>query len=430
MITHRIEEITAQPRAFLADLFDVAVKAANPKAAIRRLLPPEPKGRTVVVGAGKAAARMAEILEDLWEGSLEGAVVTKYGEKHACNNIKVLFAAHPVPDRNGLIASRRLLDIVSNLKADDLVIALISGGGSALLPAPPNGMTLEDEIQLNKALLASGAPISVMNAIRKQFSQIKGGQLALAASPARIVTIVVSDVPGDILHQVASGPTIPDSSSPQDAHAFIEAYDIQLPQHIRSYFESIGAATPSPDYAAFKNQSAHLAASSALSLHAAAEHSAASGLEAHILSDCIEGEASEIAKMHGAIAKWVKNAGRPFGTPCVLLSGGETTVTIVDGKFGRGGRNTEFLLSLSRQLAGEENTFALCADTDGIDGSEENAGAFVDGKTWERLKLTGKDPNILLRNHDAWTAFDSIDDLFVTGPTGTNINDFRAILIL
>jgi glycerate 2-kinase len=419
----------SEPRAFLASLFTAAVEAADPLAAIRAHLPAKPKGRTIVVGAGKAASQMAAAFESLWDGPLEGAVVARHGPVAACERIRILQSAHPVPDEAGLAGSAELLRLVEGLTPDDLVVALISGGGSSLLPAPPAGLTLDDEIAVNRALLASGAPISAMNVVRKHVSRIKGGRLAFAAAPARLVSLIVSDVPGDNPAFVASGPTIPDLSSPADALGIVERYRMELPVAVMRHLKSSEASAPSPDHPAFANHERHVIASASVSLEAAAARARALGIEAVILSDAIEGEAADIGRMHAAIARETALRGRPFQKPVVILSGGETTVTISGEGYGKGGRNSEFLLSFALDIDGVEGIHALAADTDGIDGSEDNAGAFADAATVARMRLAGADPRDHLARHDAWSAFNASGDLFVPGPTGTNVNDFRALLI-
>ncbi|MBL0375170.1 glycerate kinase [Rhizobium sp. KVB221] len=416
-----------QARPFLTSLFDCAVAAADPERAILPFLPERPRGRTVVIGAGKGSAQLAAALEKHWGDPLEGLVVTRYGYGAKTRHIEVFEAAHPVPDENGLIGARRLFETLRGLTADDLVIALISGGGSALLPSPPEGLTLADEIALNKALLASGAPISAMNTIRKHVSGIKGGRLAKAAWPARVVSLIVSDIPGDNPAYVASGPTVPDPSTPEDALGEIRRYRIDLPQNILDHITSGNAHAPDPSDPAFANNIHHVIASASVSLEAAAAASEKAGIPAVILSDAIEGEAREAGRMHAAIAREIRNRDRPFKKPVLLLSGGETTVTL-RGK-GKGGRNTEFLLAFALAISGTAGLEAMAADTDGIDGSEDNAGAFADGSTVARLIAAGLDPSEMLNNNDAWSAFHALGDLFVPGPTGTNVNDFRAILI-
>jgi hydroxypyruvate reductase len=414
-------------RAFLAELFRAAVAAADPLTALRAHLPERPKGRTVVIGCGKGAAQLARAFEQLWDGPLEGVVVTRYGYGEPCERIDVLEAAHPVPDAAGLEASSRLLRTVSELRPDDLVVALVCGGGSALLPAPPEGLTLEDEAAVNQALLASGAPISAMNAVRKHVSRIKGGRLAAAAHPARVMSLVVSDIPGDDPALVASGPTVPDAVGREAAMEIIRRYDMRLPRAVLDWIARPESAAPRPDDALFARNEVRVIASARLSLEAAAAAAEARGVRAAILSDAMEGESREIARAHGAVAREIATRGRPFTAPVVLLSGGETTVTL-RGKGGKGGRNSEFALGLTRDIEGLPVT-ALAADTDGIDGSEDNAGAFADGTTRARLRAAGRDPDAMLAANDAWSAFDAVGDLFVTGPTGTNVNDFRAILV-
>ncbi len=419
----------ADPRGFLAGLFATAVEAADPLAALRNHLPQRPVGRTVVVGAGKAASQMAAAFERLWDGPLSGVVVARAGPVEACARIEVLQASHPVPDENGLAASARLLDAVGGLTNDDLVVALISGGGSALLAAPADGLTLADEIAVNRALLSSGAPISAMNVVRKHMSRIKGGRLAAAAAPARVVSLIVSDVPGDDPALVASGPTVPDSATAEEALAIVRDYRIELPERVLAHIRSAGARAPSPTDPAFRDNVVEVIASARLSLDSAADAARAAGVEAAILSDRIEGEAREIGRMHAALAREHAERARTPTRPVLLLSGGETTVTIGDAAFGKGGRNTEFLLAFALEIDGVGGIHALAADTDGIDGSQDNAGAFCDGATAARIRAAGGDPRRLLLAHDAWSAFDLAGDLFVPGPTGTNVNDFRAILV-
>ncbi|MDX3927756.1 MAG: glycerate kinase [Shinella sp.] len=416
-------------RTFLASLFDTAVKAADPVAAIRAHLPERPKGRTIVIGAGKAASQMAAALESLWDHPLEGAVVAQHGPVAPCKHIEVLQSSHPVPDEAGLAASQRLFQAVEGLTENDLVIALVSGGGSSLLPAPAGNLTLADEIAVNKALLASGAPISAMNVVRKHVSRIKGGRLAHAAHPAKVVSLIISDVPGDNPVHVASGPTIPDRATPEDALTIIRQYRMTLPEAVMAHLKSAEAAAPMPDDPGFRRQEHHVIASARVSLEAAAEQARREGIEAVILSDSIEGEARDIGRMHAALAREVKTHGRPFAAPVLILSGGETTVTIRDEGYGKGGRNSEFLLSFAADIDGFGDIHALAADTDGRDGSEHNAGAFADGGSIARMREAGEDPRARLLGHDAYTAFAAIGDIFDTGPTGTNVNDFRAILI-
>ncbi len=419
--------MTLAPKAFLTSIFEAAVAAADPERTIRDHLPERPKGRTIVIGAGKGAAQMAAAFEKVWDGPIEGLVVTRYGYGALTKRIEVIEAAHPVPDKAGLEAGQRLLRQVEGLGEDDLVVALVCGGGSALLPAPAGSLTLEDEIAVNEALLASGAPISVMNAIRKHVSAIKGGRLAAAAHPARVVSLIVSDIPGDNPALVASGPTVPDAASRADALKAIEAYGIELPERVMAHLNSPEADAPHPDDKRFARNEVKLIASAAVSLEAASAEAKRQGIEAVILSDSIEGEAREVGSVHAAIAREIATRNRPFQKPVLLLSGGETTVTL--RAKGKGGRNTEFLLSFALGIDGFDGIHALAADTDGIDGSEDNAGAFCDGETVRRMRAAGVDARALLAANNAWTAFDAVDDLFVPGPTGTNVNDLRAILV-
>jgi glycerate 2-kinase len=415
-------------RALLEQMFRQAVAQAQPALAVRRHLPEAPTGRTVVIGAGKASAQMARAFEQAWPGPLKGLVVTRYGYAEPCERIEIVEAAHPVPDEAGFLAARRIMETVSGLGPNDLVVALISGGGSALLPAPAAGLTLDDEQAINRALLASGAPISVMNLIRNQFSTIKGGRLAAHCAPARVATLVVSDVPGDDPALVASGPTIPLSGSRPLARKYASLYRLDLPPHAQALLAGEDNLAPEPGDPAFARNSVRTIASAALSLEAAAELARRQGVEAAILSDSIEGESRDVAQVHAAMAREIAQRNRPFRKPVVLLSGGETTVTL-RGTGGRGGRNAEFLLALAIAIDGVDNISALAADTDGIDGSEDNAGAFADGTTATRLRKAGIDPLAALAGNDAWGAFNAIGDLLVTGPTGTNVNDFRAILV-
>jgi len=410
------------------EMFTAAVAAADPELVIRDHLPKPPKGRTIVIGAGKGAAQMARAFERAWDGPLSGLVVTRYGYAVPCEHIEVIEAAHPVPDSAGQEGARRLFGMVQGLSENDLVVALISGGGSALLPAPAEGLSLEDEIAVNRALLASGAPISAMNTVRKHVSAIKGGRLAAAAYPARVVSLIVSDIPGDQPALVSSGPTVPDASTRQDALALVEAYRLDLPGSVIRHLHSHAADAPQPDNHRFAGNEVRIIASAAKSLEAAAEVARGAGLAAVILSDAIEGEAREVAKVHAAIAREVATKDRPFKKPVAILSGGETTVTL-RGSGGRGGRNGEFLLSLAIGIEGLEGVSAFAADTDGIDGSEENAGAFADGTTAARLRAVDLDGKTMLNANDSWGAFDSLGELFEPGPTGTNVNDLRIIVV-
>lgn len=415
------------PRLFLTSLYEVAVQAADPVSRMKDLLPrPPSSGRVVVVGAGKGAAQMARSLEDLWDGPLSGVVVTPYGYECITRRIEVIGAAHPVPDMAGLNAAQRLKAMVRNLSSEDLVLALICGGGSALLPAPPAGFSLGDEIALNEQLLSSGAPISAMNVVRKHFSTIKGGRLA-ALTKARVVSFVVSDIPGDDAALVSSGPTIPDLGTRHDALEVIARYRLKLPQSMLDFIGSDMAVAPHPADAVYASHRHHLVSSARISLEAAAEVARACGVTPVVLSDCMEGEARDVGRVQAAIAREIALHDSPFTKPCVLLSGGETTVTL-SSLSGKGGRNGEFVLSLALAIDGL-NVFALSADTDGVDGSGNNAGAFADGCSVERFAAHGISGDAALAANDSYSAFSAVGDLFVVGPTGVNVNDFRSILI-
>ncbi|MFI3905197.1 glycerate kinase [Ochrobactrum sp. S1502_03] len=419
----------SEPRPFLASLFHAAVEAADPRHVILRYLPPKPKGRTIVVGAGKGAAQLARAFDDAWDAPLSGMVVTRYGYAVSCPRIEIREAGHPIPDEAGLEASKVFFELVTGLTEDDLVVALVSGGGSALLPAPPTGLTLEDEIALNKALLYSGAPISVMNTIRKATSRIKGGRLAEAAYPARVVTLVVSDVPGDDPADVSSGPTVASNVDPKQALEFIKAWRIDLPYDVMTYLSSQQAFIPPVSRNTRKRCQTTVIASAAKSLEAAAAVAVRAGIQTVILSDSIEGEARDVGQVHAAIARETALRDRPFAKPVLLLSGGETTVSFDKVPSGKGGRNCEFLLSFALGIQGVGSITALAADTDGIDGSEQNAGAYADTTSVERMVQHGINARANLHGHDSWTAFNALGDLFSPGPTGTNVNDFRAILV-
>lgn len=408
--------------------FQQAVAAAQPERAVVHHLPERPKGRTIVVGAGKASAQMARAFEQAWDAPIDDSlVVTRYGYGAACERIEVVEAAHPVPDMAGYLAARRMLEKLSGLHHDDLVVALISGGGSALLPQPAPGLSFEDEQAVNQVLLASGAPIGIMNLIRNQLSAIKGGRLAAMAAPARVATLIVSDIPGDDPALVASGPTVPMAGTRADARRAAELYRLDLPPAAAELLASDLNPPPAPDDGRFMRNSVSVIASAALSLEAAAAGARSDGLAAHILSDAIEGEARDVALVHAAMAREIAARNRPFPRPALILSGGETTVTIRGD--GKGGRNSEFLLSFALAIDGVAGISALAADTDGIDGMGDNAGAFADGTTAARLRALGLDPRAMLANNDAYTAFSALGDLFSPGPTGTNVNDFRAIIV-
>ncbi|MDT3376863.1 glycerate kinase [Labrys neptuniae] len=415
-------------RALLTSMFEAAVAAATPSACMPAFLPRPPKGRTIVVGAGKAAAAMAKALEDTWDGPLQGVVVTRYGHAVPCQRIAVIEAAHPVPDLNGVKAAARMLALVEGAGEDDLVIALISGGGSALLSLPADGLLLSDKQAINKALLKSGAPIDEMNCVRKHLSAIKGGRLAAAAFPARVVSLVISDVPGDDLAAIASGPTVADPTSFADARAILARYGIDGPAPVIAHLEAALEETPKPGDPRLARCETHLIASPQQSLLAAAAVARKAGITPIILGDSLEGEARDVGIVMAGIARQVVQHGQPAAAPCVLISGGETTVT-VRGK-GRGGRNVEYLLSLAVKLGGQRGIHALAGDTDGVDGAEEVAGAIIDPTSLARARAAGLDPIASLDNNDAHTLFQVLGDQIVTGPTLTNVNDFRAVLVL
>ncbi|MFT4132618.1 MAG: glycerate kinase [Labrys sp. (in: a-proteobacteria)] len=415
-------------RALLTSMFEAAVAAATPSACMPAFLPRPPKGRTIVVGAGKAAAAMAKALEDTWDGPLQGVVVTRYGHAVPCQRIAVIEAAHPVPDLNGVKAAARMLALVEGAGEDDLVIALISGGGSALLSLPADGLLLSDKQAINKALLKSGAPIDEMNCVRKHLSAIKGGRLAASAFPARVVSLVISDVPGDDLAAIASGPTVADPTSFADARAILARYGIDGPAPVIAHLEAALEETPKPGDPRLARCETHLIASPQQSLLAAAAVARKAGITPIILGDSLEGEARDVGIVMAGIARQVVQHGQPAAAPCVLISGGETTVT-VRGK-GRGGRNVEYLLSLAVKLGGQRGLHALAGDTDGVDGAEEVAGAIIDPTSLARARAAGLDPIASLDNNDAHTLFQVLGDQIVTGPTLTNVNDFRAVLVL
>jgi len=411
-------------------MFEAAVASAQPALCIAPLLPsPESlgAGRLVVIGAGKASAAMARAVEDAWRGPLGGLVVTRYGYAVPCQRIEIVEAAHPVPDDAGVAAAERILETVRGLAADDLVLCLISGGGSSLLTLPPPGATLADKQALNRALLASGASIGEMNCVRRHVSAIKGGRLAAACHPARVLTLLISDVPGDRPGDIASGPTVADPTTCADALDIVRRYGIAIPQPLRRLLESGEGESVKPGDPRLARAETRIVAAPQLALEAAAAVARADGVAVHILGDSIEGEAKDVGKVLGAIALQVAERRQPFAPPCVLLSGGETTVTVRGG--GRGGRNVEFLLALAIGLDGRPGIHALAADTDGVDGQEEIAGALLAPDSLARAWALGMRPKDRLADNDGHGFFQALGDSLVTGPTLTNVNDFRAILI-
>ena len=409
----------------LREALAVALAAADPARTLPEFLPPPPKGRLVVVGAGKAAAAMARATEAFYGDhypnvKLEGLVITRYGHRVQTESIGVVEAAHPVPDAAGVAATEEILALAEGLGEDDLLVCLVSGGGSALLCAP-EGMTLSEKAALTQKLLRSGADITEMNAVRKHLSRVKGGKLAGATYPAKVVSLIVSDVAGDDLSVVASGPTVPDSSTLAEAEAVLERYGLEPPPQLTHAPE-----TPKPGDPMFARVENHLIASAQGMLEATAAFFRERGVSPLLLSESVTGEAREVAKMHAAMARQVRAHAQPLEPPCVLLSGGETTVT-VRGQ-GRGGRNCEFALSLALELGSLEDVYALAADTDGIDGSEDAAGAFVTPQT---LAVTGRaSARRYLDDNDAYSFFERADGLIHTGPTLTNVNDIRIVLVL
>lgn len=415
------------PQQFLRELFATAIDAAHPQQVLEAHLPRDRSGRVIVIGAGKAAAAMAQVVERCWQGEVRGLVVTRYGHGAPCEKIEVVEAAHPVPDAAGLAVARRVLELVSDLSEQDRVIFLLSGGGSALLALPAAGITLADKQAINKALLKSGATIGEMNCVRKHLSAIKGGRLAKACWPATVYTYAISDVPGDLATVIASGPTVVDPSTSAEALAILKRYAIEVPAAVRSWLQSPESETVKPGDPSLARSHFQLIARPQQSLEAAAVKARQAGFSPLILGD-LEGEAREVAKVHAGIARQVVLHGQPLAAPCVILSGGETTVTVRGN--GRGGRNAEFLLSLTESLKGLPGVYALAGDTDGIDGSEDNAGALMTPDSYARAAALGLNAAAELDDNNGYGYFAALDGLIVTEPTRTNVNDFRAILIL
>ena len=437
----QIPHPSQNPRAFLRHLFDTAVARAQPGHGMTEALPAPPKGRTLVLGAGKAAGAMAHALEQRWpaDAPLHGLVVTRYHHTPPrptglTERIRIVEAAHPVPDEAGVRAATDMLQLTQGLTEDDLVICLISGGGSALLTLPAEGLTLSDKQRINQALLACGAPIGEMNTVRKHLSRIKGGRLATACHPARVVTLTISDVPGDDPAVIASGPTVPDESTCQQALDILDRYQIDLPPSVRQALVDGALESPKPQDPRFAHHQVSMLATPGQSLLAAAEAARAMGLQAYVLSDEVEGESREVAKVHAALARACARGEGPFQKPCVILSGGETTVTLralpPGATKGKGGRAGEFCLGLAMALQSQPGVWALAADTDGIDGVEDNAGALVTPDTLPRAMAKVLKPSDFSDRNDSYRFFEALDDLVVTGPTHTNVNDFRALLVL
>jgi len=415
------------PRALLRRMFDAAIASAQPAVCIPRHLPPAPRGRLIVIGAGKASAAMAQAVEQNWRGTVSGLVVTRYGYAVPCKQIEIAQAAHPVPDAAGMHAAQRMLDLVGHLSADDLVLCLISGGGSALLPLPAKGLTLDLKQNISRALLASGATIAEMNCVRRHLSAIKGGRLAAACHPAQVLTLLISDVPGDRPVDIASGPTVADPTTSADALSIVRRYGIELPPAVLELLESGRTESVKPGDPRLARARSVTIATPQMALEAAAAAARDAGVAVHILGDAIEGEARDVGNVFAGIAHQVAERNQPFTAPCVLLSGGETTVTVRGS--GRGGRNVEYLLSLAIALEGHGRIHALAGDTDGVDGQEEIAGAYMSPDSLQRARALGLSPSGMLGNNDAHSFFSALQDSIITGPTLTNVNDFRAILI-
>jgi hydroxypyruvate reductase len=408
-------------------MFDAAIACAQPAVCIPPHLPRPPRGRLIVVGAGKASAAMARVVEDHWQGPLSGLVVTRYGYAVPCRHIEIVEAAHPVPDAAGMRAAQRILELVGNLHQDDLVLCLISGGGSALMPLPAAGLTLDMKQHVSRALLASGATISEMNCVRRHLSAIKGGRLGAACFPAQVLTLLISDVPGDRPVDIASGPTVADPTTCADALGIVHRYGIKPPREVLELLQSGRGESVKPGDPRLRHAKVRTIATPQMALEAAAGVARAAGMPAHILSDAIEGEARDVGKVFAGMALQVAARNQPVSAPCVLLSGGETTVTVRGS--GRGGRNVEFLLSLAIALEGNGRIHALAGDTDGVDGQEEIAGAYMSPDSLARARALGLSPKDMLDDNDAHRFFTALGDSVVTGPTLTNVNDFRAILI-
>jgi hydroxypyruvate reductase len=416
-----------EAKALLKAMFDAAIAAAQPDKCVPPHLPAPPRGRLVVIGAGKASAAMARAVERHYPGKLEGLVVTRYGYAVPCERIEIVEAAHPVPDAAGEQAAKRMLDMVRGLSPDDTVLCLISGGGSSLLPLPLEGITLEDKQLVSRALLASGASIGEMNCVRRHLSAIKGGRLAAACHPAHVLTLLISDVPGDEACDIASGPTAADPSTCQDALDIVRRYGIALPPKLRQVLESGAGESVKPGDARLAGHELRFVATPQMALEAAARVAMDAGVKVHILGDSLEGEAREVGKLMAGLALQVARRGQPFAAPCILLSGGETTVTVRGD--GRGGRNVEFLLAAAIALRGEPGVHGLAGDTDGVDGQEEIAGAYFSPDTLARAFAREIRPMRSLDRNDGHGFFQALGDSIVTGPTLTNVNDFRAILI-
>ncbi len=413
-------------RHLLKSLFDSAVEAAHPARLIPGRLPAPPEGKTVVIGAGQAAAVMARAVEDNWGADLSGLVVTPSGHSVTCNYIEIVEAAHPVPDTAGCDAAVRILEMVSGLSAEDLVLCLLSGGGSALLPMPAEGISLHDKQSITGELLKSGANIAEINCVRRHLSAIKGGRLATACSPAKIVTLAISDIPGNEVSSIASGPTVPDATTSRMALDIVQRYELRVRENVLAYLKSPASETPKPGDALFNNTSIDILATSDDAMNAAAELAREYQIAPMVLGD-LQGESAGLAREHAELAIQIACGDGPVKPPCVLISGGETTVNVRGT--GAGGRNSEYSLALALALDGQPGVFAIACDTDGIDGTEDHAGCYVTPDSLNRADELSLDANRLLKDNDSYRFFSEIGDLVITGPTRTNVNDFRAILI-
>lgn len=416
------------PESLLRNMFLAAIESAQPQLSIPKYLPDDKKGKLIVIGAGKASAAMAKTVEDNWEGELTGLVITRYGYAVPCDHIEIVEAAHPVPDEAGLAASERILTMVNELSEQDTVLCLISGGGSSLLNLPFTGISLQEKQSINRELLRCGATISEINCVRRHLSMIKGGRLAAACYPARVTTLMISDVPGDDPRDIASGPTVADPSTCQDALAIIRRYGICVPEHVAELLNTGACESIKPDDERLKNTESFLISTPQMALEAAAALATTLGIRAYILGDSIEGESRDVGTVMAGIARQIARHNQPFEKPCVILSGGETTVTVT-GK-GRGGRNVEFLLSLGIHLAGQHGVYALAGDTDGVDGQEDIAGAWICPEILNRAMESGLNAINALNDNDGHGFFEALGHSVITGPTLTNVNDFRCILIL
>jgi hydroxypyruvate reductase len=420
--------MSINPEEFLKEMFFETLKSVKGNEKLAKLLPEPPRGKTLVLGAGKGAASMAKTVEENWEGDISGLVVTRYGHKIETSKIEVVEAAHPNPDKEGKKAAERIIKMAEGLGKDDLLICLISGGGSALLSLPAKGIPLEDKRRINSQLLKSGANIAEINSVRKHLSAIKGGRLAEAAYPARVISYLISDVPGDDPSVIASGPTVADPTTYADALRVLKKYSITPPKSVLQRLEKAEDETPKEGSKFLDKSVLVMLATPQDALDTAAEFAKSKGINSIILGNAIEGEAKDVAKVHAGIVKQIISEGQPIKKPCVILSGGETTVTVRGN--GRGGRNVEFALGLTLALKGTDNVYAISCDTDGIDGMEDHAGAFISPDTLKRATEKGLDAAEHLSNNDAYTFFEKLHNLIITGPTLTNVNDFRAILIL